>query len=103
MKFYLCKYIPPRTDFLATMTAEEGKWMKQHGDFLNNLLDKGLIVAHGPVMDPSGGYGVSLYQIADDQDIATITSEDPIVKNGAGSYEHYPMLHLKSRMTSPPS
>jgi hypothetical protein len=67
MKFYLCKYIPPRADFLATMTAEERKWMKQHGDFLNNLLDKGLIVAHGPVMDPSGGYGVSLYQIADDQ------------------------------------
>ena len=57
MKFYLCKYIPPRTDFLATMTAEESNWMKQHGDFLNNLLDKGLIVAHGPVMDPSGGYG----------------------------------------------
>ena len=103
MKFYLCKYIPPRADFLATMTAEEKKWMKQHGDFLNNLLDKGLIVAHGPVMDPSGGYGVSLYQIADDQDIATITSEDPIVKNGAGRYEHYPMLHLKSRVTPPPS
>ena len=103
MKFYLCKYIPPRADFLTTMTAEESKWMKQHGDFLNNLLDKGLIVAHGPVMDPSGGYGVSLYQISDDQDIATITSEDPFVKNGAGHYEHYPMLHLKSRVTAPPS
>ena len=48
MKFYLCKYIPPRTDFLATMTADESKWMKQHGDFLNNLLDKGLIVATAP-------------------------------------------------------
>ena len=48
MKFYLCKYIPPRADFLATMTAEESKWMKQHGDFLNNLLDKGLIVAPRP-------------------------------------------------------
>jgi uncharacterized protein YciI len=103
MKFYLCKYIPPRTDFLATMTAEESNWMKQHGDFLNNLLDKGLIVAHGPVMDPSGGYGLALYQISDDQDIATITPEDPIVKNGAGHYEHYPMLHLKSRATVPPS
>jgi uncharacterized protein YciI len=103
MKFYLCKYIPPRTDFLATTTAEESNWMKQHGDFLNNLLDKGLIVAHGPVMDPSGGYGVSLYQIADDQDIAAITSEDPIVKNGAGHYEHHPMLHLKSRVTAPPT
>ena len=64
---------------------------------------RGLIVAHGPVMDPSGGYGLALYQISDDQDIATITSEDPIVKNGAGHYEHYPMLHLKSRATVPPS
>ena len=103
MKFYLCKYVPPRTDFPAAMTADESKWMKQHGDFLNSLLDKGLIVAHGPVIDPGDGYGVSLHQIADDQDIATITSEDPIVKNGTGHYEHYPMLHLKSRTTAPPS
>ena len=77
MKYYLCKYIPPRADFLATMTADEKAWMKQHGAFLDDLLEKGQIVAHGPVMDPSGGYGVSLYQIADDQDIAKITSEDP--------------------------
>jgi uncharacterized protein YciI len=97
MKYYLCKYIPPRADFLATMTADEKDWMKQHGAFLDDLLNKGLIVAHGPVMDPSGGYGVSLYQIADDQDIAALTLEDPIVKNGAGHYEHHPMLHLKAR------
>ncbi|MFH0301836.1 YciI family protein [Bradyrhizobium sp. 31Argb] len=84
MKYYLCKYIPPRADFLATMTADEKTWMKQHGAFLDDLLDKGQVIAHGPVMDPSGGYGVSLYQIADDLDIETITSEDPIVKNGAG-------------------
>src|SRR2546421_4686223 len=83
MKFYLCKYIPPRADFLATMTAEESKWMKQHGDFLNNLLDKGLIVAHGPVMDPSGGYGVSLFPISDDQDIAAITPGNPLLEKSA--------------------
>jgi uncharacterized protein YciI len=93
----LCKYIPPRADFLATMTADEKAWMKQHGAFLDDLLAKGQIVAHGPVMDPSGGYGVSLYQIADDQDIKAITSEDPIVKHGAGHYEYHPMLHLKAR------
>ncbi|MEI9402689.1 YciI family protein [Mesorhizobium argentiipisi] len=97
MKHYLCKYIPPRVDFLATMTAEESRWMKQHGVFLDDLLEKGLIVAHGPVMDPSGGYGVSLYRIADDQDINAVTAEDPIVKNGVGHYEHHPMLHLKAR------
>lgn len=97
MKCYLCKYIPPRADFLATMTGDEKDWMKQHGAFLDDLLSKGLIVAHGPVMDPSGGYGVSLYQIADDQDIELFTSQDPVVKNGAGHYEHYTMLHLKAR------
>lgn len=38
MKYYFCKYIPPRADFLTTMTAEEGEWMKQHSIFLNSLL-----------------------------------------------------------------
>ena len=71
MKFYLCEVYPAARGFPRDHDSRGNKWMKQHGDFLNNLLDKGLIVAHGPVMDPSGGYGVSLYQIADDQDIAT--------------------------------
>jgi uncharacterized protein YciI len=97
MKYYLCKFIPPRADFLATMSADEQTWMKQHGAYLNELLAQELIVAHGPVLDPAGGYGVSLFQIADDQDIATLTSADPIIKNGAGHYEHHPMLHLKFR------
>ncbi|WP_337271255.1 YciI family protein [Oryzifoliimicrobium ureilyticus] len=97
MKFYLCKYIPPRPDFLETMSADERNWMAGHGAFLDNLLEQGVIVAHGPVMDPAGGYGVSLYRIADDQQIETFTSRDPIVANGAGHYEHHPMLHLKAR------
>ena len=97
MKHYLCKWIPPRADFLPTMSADEREWMKQHGRYLDQLLEQGLIVAHGPVMDPAGGYGVSLFSIADDQDIAALTSADPIVRNGVGHYEHHPMLHLKSR------
>ncbi len=97
MKYYLCKYIPPRDDFLETMSADEKTWMSQHGAFLDNLLEQGVIVAHGPVMDPAGGYGVSLYRIADDQDIDSFTSRDPIVVNGAGHSEHHPMLHLKAR------
>ena len=35
---------PPRADFLTTMSAEEREWMKQHGIFLNHLLDQGKIV-----------------------------------------------------------
>ena len=97
MKYYLCKYIPPRADFLATMSDGEKALMAQHGAYLNQLLEQGLIAAHGPVMDPAGGYGVSLYRIDDDQDIALLTSQDPIVKNGVGHYVHHPMLHLATR------
>lgn len=97
MKYYLCKFMPPRADFLATMSADERQWMKQHGLYLDQLLEQGLLVAHGPVMDPAGGYGVSLFRIADDQDIAALTSADPIIQNGVGHYEHHSMLHLKSR------
>lgn len=97
MKYYLCKFIPPRANFLETMSADELEWMKQHAVYLNKLLDQGLVVAHGPVIDDGQGYGVSLYQIPDDQDIAALTSEDPIVKNGVGHYEHYTMLHLTAR------
>jgi len=49
------------------------------------------------VMDPAGGYGVSLHQIANDAEIAAYTLQDPIMKNGLGRYEHHPMQHLRSR------
>ena len=31
MKYYLAKFLPPRADFLATMTSTEVKLMKEHG------------------------------------------------------------------------
>ncbi|AVE03791.1 hypothetical protein CYL20_04230 [Pseudomonas palleroniana] len=100
MKYYLCKFIPPRIDFLSTMSAEEKGLMQSHGEYLNSLLEKGVIVAHGPVLEPPAGYGVSLFQLEDDQDVASFTAEDPIVKNGIGHYEHYPMPSLKHRSPS---
>ncbi|MBY4890646.1 YciI family protein [Pantoea sp. DY-15] len=97
MKTFLCKWIPPRPDFLATMSDDEKRWMGQHGAFQNDLLDEGVIIAHGPVIDDNGGYGVSIYRIADQEDIADFTSQDPIVKNGVGHYEHFTMLHVTSK------
>ena len=98
MKYYLCKFIPPRADFLATMSADEREWMKQHGVYLNGLLDRGLVAAHGPRDGPLWRiWRIALSNRRDDQDVSALTSEDPIIKNGAGHYEHHPMLHLKTR------
>lgn len=97
MKHFLCRYIPPRADFLSTLDDEEKQWMAKHSDFLNELLDQGTIVAHGPVIDPAGVYGVSLFRIEDEADITAITATDPIVQQGIGHYEHFPMLHIRSK------
>jgi uncharacterized protein YciI len=97
MQYFLSKWIPPRADFLATLTANESQFMKQHGEFLDAMLKAGLIVAHGPVIDKAGAYGLSLYTIADDQDISAITSRDPIVRQGIDHYEHASMLHIQLR------
>jgi hypothetical protein len=53
----LIKTRSPRSDFLATISLDEQQWMKQHSAFLNKRFDQGLIVAHGSVIDLSGGYG----------------------------------------------
>ena len=97
MKYFLCKFIPPRADFLATMSPTESDLMKQHGAFMDDLLDKRLLIAHGPVADPAGGWGLSLYAVEDDHDIRATTSQDPMVIDGGGRYEIYPMRHLRSR------
>lgn len=96
MKAYLTKWLPPREDFLPTMTSAEQELMQQHGAWLTGMMDKGL-VAHGPVIDPAGGYGVALWQIGDDADIAALTAQDPIIVAGIGRYEHFPMVQLKTR------
>lgn len=31
MKYYLCTFIPPCSNFLATMSAYEREWMGQRG------------------------------------------------------------------------
>jgi len=97
MKYFLAKFLPPRADFLATMTPAEVNLMTEHRAFLNDLLQKGVVVAHGPVDDPAGGWGLSLYQVEDGQDVRAMAQEDPMVRSGGARYEILPMRHLKAR------
>lgn len=97
MKAYLSKWIPPRPDFLETITEQEKTLFKAHGDWQATLRAQGLIVAHGPVVDPNGSYGMALWEIADDARIEALTAGDPIVSAGVGRYEHFEMMSLRVR------
>ena len=96
MKTYLTKWIPPRADFVTTATDAEKDLLQQHGAWLNAMMADGLIVAHGPVMDPAGGYGVALWTLDDDRDLAGVVAQDPIVRAGVGHYEQFTMLKIST-------
>ena len=98
MRYYFCKFFPPRTDFMKTMTPEEARLFKEHGAYLQGLLEQSKVIAHGPVMDPAGGFGVSLFGLEDDEDINALTAGDPMIKAQTGArYEAYPMMGLRAR------
>jgi uncharacterized protein YciI len=90
--------IPPRSDFITTMTDSEEEVMKAHGDYLQSLAEVGSIVCHGPVDDPNGGWGLSIFSANDKAEVDRLTSADPIILDDIGArYEVFPMKQLRMK------
>ena len=95
MAYFFCKFITPRKDFLKTMSADEAKLLKAHGEYLQGLLEQGRVVAHGPVVEPQGGFGLSLLRW---NQLSELTAQDPMILAGVGArYDTFPMLQLRYR------
>ncbi len=92
MKYFFCKLIPPRPDFVETITPEELQLMQDHGVYWHRMMERGLIAVFGLVADPKGAFGMGVLTLEDDSDPQTLTTEDPTIKAGVGfKYEIYPM------------
>lgn len=89
-KHYFLKLNPPRTTFAQDMTAEENKIMQRHVIYWKELMDKGIVIAFGPVFDPACTYGIGIIEIADEALLHEIQMNDPALKAG-NKYETYPM------------
>lgn len=93
MKPFLLKLFAPRPTFHLDITSEEMAVMQTHAAYWRGQLERGIAVAFGPVIDPSGSWGVALLY-ADDQAAAeAIAAEDPASKAGM-HIEVYPMGSL---------
>ena len=98
MTYFLCKMILPRPDFVQTMTDGEKNIMKAHGDYLQSLTEVGSIVCHGPVDDPKGGWGRSIFSAKDQTEVERLTAADPIILDDVGArYEILPMKQLRMK------
>ena len=95
VKYYFLKLIPPRADFMQTMTQEELGLMRAHRAYWAGFAEKGWAVAYGPVADPSGGYGAGFWALPDDQDARISVDGDPVIRAGRGfRCDIFPMLGL---------
>ena len=88
-KHFFLKLIPPRTTFMMDMTEEEKAIMQQHVVYWGKLLNDGIAIVYGPVMDPKGGYGAGVVAVNSDEHLSQIIADDPA--NGMNKYEFYPM------------
>jgi uncharacterized protein YciI len=86
---FFIKSTPPRPSFMMDMTAEERTVMQEHVAYWTALLDEGIAIVFGPVMDPKGGYGVAVVSVDNAEQLQKIIDDDPA--NDLNKYEFYPM------------
>lgn len=89
-KHFVLKLIAPRPTFVQDMTAEERSIMQQHIVYWNDLMNKGFVIAFGPVIDPNGVYGLGIIEVDDVEQVNEFITNDPA--NGLNKYEFYPMM-----------
>jgi uncharacterized protein YciI len=78
-----------RPDFAQTMTDEERTIMMQHIGYWTDLMNKGKVVAFGPVLDPKGIYGLGIISADNEQEVQDFIANDPAAK--INKYEYFPM------------
>ncbi|HXB12545.1 MAG TPA: YciI family protein [Bacteroidia bacterium] len=79
-KYFFLKLIPSRPTFAQDMTDEERGIMMQHVAYWADLLNKGIAIVFGPVMDPKGTYGIGIIAVDVEDRVNVITSNDPAAK-----------------------
>lgn len=77
------------------MTSAEAEAMKKHVLYWTGLLEKGTVIAFGPVADPKGPWGVGLVGVSDEAELRALEVGDPAIQAEIGMrYESYPMPRL---------
>jgi uncharacterized protein YciI len=88
---FLYQLLPPRPTFAQDMSAEESEVMERHVAYWQDLLNRDVALAFGPVLDPEDPWGLGLLDLEDEQAARPIGDEDPAVESGTCTYKLVPM------------
>lgn len=80
------------------MTPDEAQLLGVHAAYWKTMLDRGVAIAFGPVVDPSGSWGPGIVKVDDEKEARALAAADPAVTADRGfRYEFFPMLTVISR------
>jgi uncharacterized protein YciI len=95
LAYFFFKLLPPRSTFPADMTPAEGALMQSHVAYWRGWMEKGHVVAFGPVADPQGTFGIGILRLDEGTDAQSLADNDPVVAAGVGfRCEVHPMPSL---------
>jgi hypothetical protein len=73
------------------ITPEEKLLMQEHARYTRQSFDAGKILIYGPVMAPSGAFGMAVFEVADEVEVRQVLENDPTVLAGLNKFEIHPM------------
>ncbi|MCB9309442.1 MAG: hypothetical protein H6567_05210 [Lewinellaceae bacterium] len=87
---YFAVYLrPTRSNFSDAMSKEERNIMQEHVIYWKEKMNKGKVVAFGPVIDPKETYGLGIIVVENEKELLDFIENDPASK--INRYEYYPM------------
>jgi hypothetical protein len=86
-----------RPTFHLDKTAEEQDLMRRHVAYWSAKADRGLAVVFGPVLDPSGVYGIGVYRVEDLAHMHRLLADDP-----AGALLKYEVYEMPRAVVGKP-
>lgn len=88
---FLYRLLPPRPTFAQDMSPAEIDVMERHVAYWQDLLNREVALAFGPVLHPEDPWGLGLLNLEDEQGARAIGDADPAVDSGICTYEVVPM------------
>jgi uncharacterized protein len=88
---FLYRLLPPRRTFAQDMSSAEADVMQRHVAYWQDLLNRDVALAFGPVLDPEDPWGLGLLDLDEEQAARAVGESDPAVQTGICTYELVPM------------
>src|SRR5256886_15660755 len=87
MPVFVLRLKAPRARFAETLTDAEREIMARHGAHWRPYLERGDMVAFGPVLTDEDSYGLAVVETDDEQGLRDFAAQDPVVTTGTAAFE----------------